>query len=78
MPAVKALQSRPRACPQHAGVVFVKMSFAVLSKRRETHLPWIGRELQIGLVPVGILFLGWLVVVLYTVYENRGRAAAGR
>ena len=62
----------------HAGVVFVKMSFAVLSKRRETHLPWIGRELQIGLVPVGILFLGWLAVVLYTVYENRGRATAGR
>ncbi|MEP6669732.1 MAG: CPBP family intramembrane glutamic endopeptidase [Chthoniobacter sp.] len=62
----------------HAGVVFVKMSFAVLSKRRETHLPWIGRELQIGLVPVGILFLGWLLVVLYTVYENRGRAATGR
>ncbi len=43
----------------HAGVVFVKMSFAVLSKRRETHLPWIGRELQIGLVPVGILLLAW-------------------
>ncbi|MDR3401351.1 MAG: CPBP family intramembrane metalloprotease [Chthoniobacter sp.] len=62
----------------HAGVVFVKMSFAVLSKRRETHLPWIGRELQIGLVPVGILLLGWLVVVLYTAYENRGRPATGR
>ncbi len=27
--------------------------------------PWIGRELQIGLVPVGILLLGWIVVVLY-------------
>ena len=50
----------------HAGVVFVKMSFAVLSKRRETNLPWIGRELQIGLVPVGILILGWMVMVLYT------------
>jgi membrane protease YdiL (CAAX protease family) len=58
----------------HAGVVFVKMSFAVLSKRRETHLPWIGRELQIGLVPVGILLLGWLFVVLYTSWENRRRS----
>lgn len=62
----------------HAGVVFVKMGFAVLSKRRDTHLPWVGRELQLGLVPVGILLLAWLVVVLYTVYENRRRPAADR
>ncbi|TCO94010.1 CAAX prenyl protease-like protein [Chthoniobacter flavus] len=60
----------------HAGIVFVKMSFAVLSKRRETHLPWIGRELQIGLVPVGILFLAWVVVVLCTRRENRRRPGA--
>jgi membrane protease YdiL (CAAX protease family) len=62
----------------HAGVVFVKMSFSVLSKRREIHLPWIGRELQIGLVPVGILVLGWVGVVLWTHYENRGRPATDR
>jgi len=62
----------------HAGVVFVKMSFAAISKRRDTHLPWIGNELQIGLVPVGILLLGWLAVVLWLAYENRGRAAAHR
>jgi membrane protease YdiL (CAAX protease family) len=55
----------------HAGIVFVKMSFAVLSKRRDVHLPWVGRELQIGLVPVGILFLAWVVVVLHTRGENR-------
>jgi hypothetical protein len=54
------------------------MSFAVLSKRRETHLPWIGKELQIGLVPVGILLLGWLVVVLWTSHENRSRPAPRR
>ena len=62
----------------HAGVVFVKMSFAVLSKRRDTHLPWIGNELQIGLVPVGILLLAWLAVVLWLTYENRGRSAPQR
>ena len=62
----------------HAGVVFVKMSFSVLSKRRETNLPWTGRELQIGLVPVGILLLGWLAVVLWLAYENRGQPAPRR
>jgi membrane protease YdiL (CAAX protease family) len=62
----------------HAGVVFVKMSFSVLSKRRETHLPWIGAELQIGLVPVGILALGCLAVILWLAYENRGQPASRR
>jgi membrane protease YdiL (CAAX protease family) len=62
----------------HAGVVFVKMSFSALSRRRETYLPWIGRELQIGLVPVGILVLGCFAVVLWLAYENRGQPAPRR
>jgi membrane protease YdiL (CAAX protease family) len=53
----------------HAGVVFVKMSFAVLSKRR---------ELQIGLVPVAVLLLSWLAVMLYLAYENRRRVSSRR
>jgi len=62
----------------HAGVVFVKMSFAVISKRRETRLPWVGSELQIGLVPVGILILGCIAVILWLAYENRRRPASHR
>jgi membrane protease YdiL (CAAX protease family) len=62
----------------HAGVVFVALSFSALARRRETHLPWIGSELQIGLVPVGILALCCLVVVLWLIYENRGQSAPRR
>jgi membrane protease YdiL (CAAX protease family) len=62
----------------HAGVVFVALSFSALARRRETHLPWIGSELQIGLVPVGILALCCLVVVLWLIYENRGQPAPRR
>jgi uncharacterized protein len=54
----------------HTGVVFVKMSFAALSKRRETHLPWIGPELQIGLVPVALFLVAWIIVILYLAREN--------
>jgi membrane protease YdiL (CAAX protease family) len=62
----------------HAGVVFVKMSFSVLSKRRTTHLPWVGDELQLGLVPVGVLVLACLVVVFWLSHENHRRTATGR
>lgn len=50
----------------HAGVVFVKMGFSKFTKREAEYLPWIGRELQIGLVPLlalalmGVLVWVWL------------------
>jgi membrane protease YdiL (CAAX protease family) len=48
----------------HAGIVFVKMSFSKMTKRDGLALPWIGSELQIGLVPVAVLgacgVLAWL------------------
>ncbi len=54
----------------HAGLVFVKMSFSKLTKRDAAHLPWIGEELQIGLVPVLALLLGWLLTRLWLKYAN--------
>ncbi|MDQ3625166.1 MAG: CPBP family intramembrane metalloprotease, partial [Verrucomicrobiota bacterium] len=55
----------------HAGVVFVKMSFSKLTKRQEEFLPWIGRELQIGLVPVAVLALAGLLVWWWLKYVDR-------
>jgi uncharacterized protein len=46
----------------HAGVVFAKMSFSKITKREEMLLPWIGRELQIGLVPVAVLIIAGVLV----------------
>ena len=60
----------------HAGVVFVKMSFSALTKRKLLLLPWVGRELQIGLVPVAVLLLAWGAVRLWLAYENRHDPAA--
>jgi uncharacterized protein len=55
----------------HAGVVFVKMGFSKFTKRADAHLPWVGPELQIGLVPVGALLVALLLVWLWLWYENR-------
>ena len=54
----------------HAGVVFVKMSFAKFTKREALSLPWIGAKLEIGLVPVGVLALGGVLVWLYLRHED--------
>jgi membrane protease YdiL (CAAX protease family) len=55
----------------HIGVIFVKMGFSKFTKRQEEYLPWIGRELQIGLVPVLVLALAGLAVLLWLKYEAR-------
>lgn len=58
----------------HAGVVFVKMAFAKFTKRDQVLLPWVGSELQIGLVPVAVLALGALILWWWLRHE----AAAAR
>jgi uncharacterized protein len=60
----------------HAGLVFVKMSFSKFTKREEAHLPWIGEELQIGLVPVFVLLFAWLISRLWLRYADPDRPAA--
>ena len=54
----------------HAGVVFVKMSFSKFARREAVHLPWIGSEIQIGLVPVAVLAFGGVLVWLWLRYES--------
>jgi len=55
----------------HAGVVFAKMSFSKFTKRDEAYMPWVGEELQIGLVPVGVLLIVWLLARLWLRYVDR-------
>jgi membrane protease YdiL (CAAX protease family) len=59
----------------HAGIVFVKMSFGKIANGRNTELPWSGREIQIGLVPLVALALLGVLVVLYLNYERRRNPA---
>lgn len=54
----------------HAGVVFVKMGFSKFTRREAAHLPWIGPELQIGLVPVAVLALGGVFVWWWLRHED--------
>ena len=61
----------------HAGVVFVKMSFSKFTKRQNEYLPWIGSELQIGLVPVAVLALAG-VLVWYSLHRESTHHASTR
>jgi hypothetical protein len=60
----------------HAGIVFAKMSFSKFTKREEAYLPWVGEELQIGLVSVGVLLIAWLLARLWLRYVDASSAPA--
>lgn len=49
----------------HGGLVFVKLSFERIMQNKGVCLPWVGSELQVGLIPVILLLgLGWAVMRL--------------
>ncbi len=59
----------------HAGLVFVKLVFGKGTERVWERLPWVGRELQIGLCPV--LVLGLIGVVVWMVTAKDALRGSG-
>ncbi len=49
----------------HAGVVFVKKGFSSFTKRDGLSLPWVGSQLEVGLVPMAFLALGGCLLWLW-------------
>ena len=56
----------------HAGWIFGNGIFNRLARRRVLALPWLGRNLLIGLIPLGVCLLTWGIIVL--LLHRRGRA----
>ena len=56
----------------HAGWIFGNGIFNRLAHRRVLALPWLGRNLLIGLVPLGVCLLTWGIVILFL--RRRSRA----
>jgi membrane protease YdiL (CAAX protease family) len=55
----------------HAGVVYIKLVFSKMYENKNTALPWVGSELQIGMAPIALLLLTGLFVWSWT--KNRAR-----
>ena len=57
----------------HAGLVFIKAIFSKVASRQNESLPWVGPELQIGLVPVALLLVALALVWLWTAPSARNK-----
>jgi uncharacterized protein len=54
----------------HAGWIFSNGLFNRLVHRHGPALPWLGKNLLVGLVPLGVCFLTWLLVRLWLKYDK--------
>ena len=56
----------------HAGLVFAKMGFSKLTKRKiKDTMPWIGEDMIVGLGAITVLLLAWAVIATWLQYGNR-------
>ena len=59
----------------HAGLVFIKAIFSKVATRQSEALPWVGPELQIGLVPVALLLFALALVWMWTANSEQNKAS---
>ena len=54
----------------HAGWIFANGAFNAAARRQIVALPWVGKNLLVGLVPLGVAGLTWLIMRLWLKHDR--------
>ena len=54
----------------HAGWIFGNGAFNRIAHREMLALPWLGKNLLVGIVPLGVCFVTWLLVRGWLKYDG--------
>jgi membrane protease YdiL (CAAX protease family) len=54
----------------HAGLIFGSGTFSWLTRRQIVALPWLGKNLLAGIVPLGVAALTWIIVRTWLKYDR--------
>jgi membrane protease YdiL (CAAX protease family) len=57
----------------HAGWILTSMMFAKITRRDWMLLPWLGKNLLVGLLPLAVMLLTWLLVSVWLNYARLRR-----
>lgn len=52
----------------HSGWIFFSMSFGKVARREFIALPWLGKNLLVGLIPLAVCLVSWLLLRLWLQY----------
>jgi uncharacterized protein len=58
----------------HAGWIFANGLFNRIARRDILLLPWLGKNLLVGIVPLVVCLLSWLLVHLWLRCEDHGKS----
>jgi CAAX protease family protein len=56
----------------HAGWIFSSGAFSRLARQQTLALPWIGKNMLVGIIPLGVVALTWIIMRIWLKY---GRAS---
>jgi membrane protease YdiL (CAAX protease family) len=54
----------------HAGWIFGSGTFSLLARQRIPALPWVGKNLLVGIIPLGVAALTWVIVRTWVKYDR--------
>lgn len=58
----------------HAGWIFGNSLFSKLARRELVALPWLGRNLLVGIIPLGVAAVTWIIVLIWLKNESKSNA----
>jgi len=54
----------------HAGWIFASGTFSRLARQQMPALPWLGKNLLVGIIPLGIAALTWIIIRAWLKYDR--------
>jgi membrane protease YdiL (CAAX protease family) len=54
----------------HAGWIFGSGTFSLLARQRIPALPWVGKNLLVGIIPLGVAALTWVIMRIWVKYDR--------
>jgi CAAX protease family protein len=57
----------------HAGWIFSNGAFSRVARQEMLVLPWLGKNLLVGIVPLGVAFLTWLLIRMWLKYDRASK-----
>jgi uncharacterized protein len=60
----------------HAGWILASGAFNAVARRQVDIFPWLGKNLLVGIVPIGMGTLTWLLMILWLKHDRARKVKA--
>jgi hypothetical protein len=54
----------------HAGWIFASGAFSRLARQQALALPWIGKNLLVGIIPLGVAAVTWIIMRIWLKHDR--------